>query len=291
MHQCCLSIASITIGIESPWPLRVEERFQTFIVPWRDPDVLYRILPEEPDKELKLVYNEKGCEKYSDGKTLYERVYSGVENANVFMTARQTKNLYHIYYPPEAAVTVPDDISFSRMISWEENFLDYEGFYLHSSCVNLNGKGVVFTAPSGTGKSTQAELWERYLGAETINGDRTIVKREADGWKGYGSPYAGSSDIYKNKSTDLRAIIILEQGEENRISKVSPKEAFFTLYRETVQNPWNREYMEKMMNLLERAMQELPIYKLVCRPDKGAVDLVYQTVFGNEKESDSCDRI
>lgn len=290
MYQCCLSIASVVIGIESPWSVRTEDRFQSFVIPWQEPDVLYRMLPEE-EKELTLVYNEKGCEKYSDGKTLYQRVYSGVENAKVFMTARQTKNLYHIYYPPEAEVTKPDEISFSRMLYWEENFLDHNGFYLHSSCVDLNGKGVVFTAPSGTGKSTQASLWEKYLDAETINGDRTIVKREADGWKGYGSPYAGSSYIFKNKSTELQAIIILEQGNENIISKVSPREAFITLYRETVQNPWNRNYMEKMMDLLERAMQEIPIYKLTCRPDREAVELVYNTVFGEEKGRDICDRI
>lgn len=162
--------------------------------------------------------------------------------------------------------------------------MDWNGFYLHSSCVSLNGQGVVFTAPSGTGKSTQADLWKQHLDAEILNGDRTIIRREEDGWKGYGSPYAGSSNIYVNRSTELRAIFVLEQGTENTIYRMSSREAFVFLYKETIQNPWNRSYVEKMMKLLEQAVKELPVYRLICRPDAEAVELAYQTVFGKKED-------
>lgn len=283
--RCTFSVASVTIGVEAPWPIKFEEAFKEFYIPWESPEIIYRFMPLKKEKDLTKVEGQKFV--YSDGEAMFRVVYGKLPEEAELLVYKKSERLFYIYYPEEFINEIKDDlpeVKITSMISWEENFLDHNGFYLHSSCVSLNGEGVVFTAPSGTGKSTQASLWEECLGVETINGDRTIIKREEDGWKGYGSPYAGSSYIFKNKSIDLKAIIILEQGKENVISKVSPREAFITLYKETVQNPWNPEYMDKMMNLLERAIQEIPIYRLTCRPDKGAVELVYQTVFGKRGE-------
>lgn len=288
--QYCFRVAGVTIEVNIPWKPLFEDKFVDFIVQNRNPEVCYSFQIFNNKEQLVLLSSENGISYYTDGAYFYRSAPTNLPGDPEFYVCRRSVKEYIIYYPSELDENPPEEFRFTSMISWEEHFLDYNAFYLHSSCVSLDGQGIVFTAPSGTGKSTQAELWEKYLGAEILNGDRTIVKREVNGWKGYGSPYAGSSNIYKNKSTDLQAIIILEQGSENQLSKVSPREAFVTLYRETVQNPWNREYMEKMMDLLERAMQEIPIYKLTCRPDREAVELVYKTVFGNE-EGNCCDRI
>lgn len=55
-------------------------------------------------------------------------------------------------------------------------FADVGMLVLHSAyIVTRGGEGILFSGPSGIGKSTQAALWERFAGARTVNGDRALV--------------------------------------------------------------------------------------------------------------------
>lgn len=162
----------------------------------------------------------------------------------------------------------------------ERVLIDHQGFYLHSSFVKHHGTGIVFSAPSGTGKSTQAALWEKYRGAEIINGDRTVLRKQNGGFVAYGSPYAGSSQIWKNESAPLKAIILLSQGPENVIRPAQNREAIRRLFPEILVNSWNPDFMDKVMSLLDSLIRTVPIYCLSCRPDEGAVELVERTLFG-----------
>lgn len=162
----------------------------------------------------------------------------------------------------------------------EQILLDHQGFYLHSAFVKYNGTGIIFSAPSGTGKSTQASLWEKYRGAEIINGDRTVLRKQNGGFVAYGSPYAGSSQIWKNESAPLKAIILLSQGPENVIRPAQNREAIRRLFPEILVNSWNPDFMDKVTSLLDCLIRTVPIYCLSCRPDEGAVELVERTLFG-----------
>ena len=102
------------------------------------------------------------------------------------------------------------------ILGMEDILLRHSGLLLHSSFIRCQGKAVLFSAPCGTGKSTQAELWEKYKGADIVNGDRAGLRRLDCGWAAFGLPYAGSSGIYRNESAPLEAVILLRQAEENR---------------------------------------------------------------------------
>ena len=92
--------------------------------------------------------------------------------------------------------------------------------FMHASAVEYQGKSIVFAAPSGIGKTTQAELWAKYKNATILNGDKVFLKREDDGIHAWGSPWKGSSPYGENASAPLRAIVALEQAEENSIRKL-----------------------------------------------------------------------
>lgn len=161
---------------------------------------------------------------------------------------------------------------------------------LHSSQILYNGKSILFSAPSQTGKSTQADLWVKYENSELINGDRSAIRKVDGVWTSYGLPYAGSSDIYKNIASPIAAIVILRQGKKNEIRKATKIEAFKYLYSETTVNLWDEEFINRTSNIIEGLINEVPVYMYYCLPDKSAVDKlkgvleeeVYGTTTNNE---------
>lgn len=164
------------------------------------------------------------------------------------------------------------------IIALDSLLLNHQGILLHSSFIRWKEKGLLFSAPSGTGKSTQADLWEKYEGAEIINGDRAGLRKLDNGWTAYGLPYAGSSGVYRNESAPVTAIIVLRQAEENRIRPLGPVEAVQYLYPEITVHQWDKDFVNRVMDLLMDLVFNVPIYLLECLPDQGAVELVRKTI-------------
>lgn len=161
-----------------------------------------------------------------------------------------------------------------------ENTLSALGLLnLHSSFINYNGTAILFTAPSGTGKSTQAQLWEDFAGAEQINGDRAVIRCVDGVWTAYGFPFAGSSGIYKNKSAPIRAIVVLRQAPENNLKILTEAEAFRFIYSELTVQRWNKAQLSADIDNLVKLVSEVPVYLFCCTPEQSAVELLKTTLF------------
>lgn len=166
---------------------------------------------------------------------------------------------------------------------WEQFLIQRNRLILHASLLNTQFGGLVFSGPSGIGKSTQAELWEEYEEAEQINGDRPILYKKENVWMGYGSPYAGSSKCYVNKGVPVRAIMLLAQGEDCRIMPLRKSEAFREIFRNCTVYSWDREFVERVITLVTELVSDIPIYRLICTPDQRAVEAVKELL---KKESE-----
>ena len=145
---------------------------------------------------------------------------------------------------------------------------------IHASLVETEYGGILFCGPSGIGKSTQAQLWNRYEGSRIVNGDRPILGRVEGKWLAYGSPYAGSSCVYVNAKVPLSAVVMLQQGPTCKIRKLTMAESFRSLYANAVMAPWNAENMQRICDMLQMLAVEIPVYHLVCTPDRQAVETV-----------------
>ncbi len=159
-------------------------------------------------------------------------------------------------------------------------FAFYNTILLHASCVDCDGKGVLFTGFSGVGKTTQAVLWEKFAGAEIINGDKALL-REIDG-EVYvcGLPWKGSSGYCLNRMTALKGIVILSQATENKIKRLNMLEATELFMPHLFLPHWDNECLYKAVDTFEKILKTVPVYLLECRADSEAVELTYNTVFG-----------
>lgn len=165
-------------------------------------------------------------------------------------------------------------------------FLSRDAITVHASYIETQKGAILFTAPSQTGKSTQAELWKRYTGAEIINGDRALVRKQDERWFAYGISVCGSSEICKNKKVPIRSIVVLEQGKENVIQDMSRGEKYRALLLASAVYNWDADQLEKVTEIIMQLMEEVRIIKLVCRPDEDAVRTL-QAYLREVEENDS----
>lgn len=165
-----------------------------------------------------------------------------------------------------------------NLLGLESFLLQRDGLLLHSSLIQWNGRGLLFTAPSGTGKSTQAELWNRYEGADILNGDRAALMRRDNCWTAWGLPFAGTSGIYRNDSTPVSAIVILRQGVQNKIRSLSLGEAIRYIYPELTVHRWDADFSDRVLTLLIELVSSVPVYYLECLPDESAVCLLKDSI-------------
>lgn len=156
-------------------------------------------------------------------------------------------------------------------IGLETLLLRHRGVLLHASLIEYNDKAIAFVGPSGVGKSTQADLWRTHVGARILNGDRAALRQTADGWTAYGSPYAGSSGIYCDASAPLRGVVVLQQGQENRLTPLSVEKAFRCVYPETAIHHWDARFVTDATDLCLTLLAQVPVFMLECLPNEDAV--------------------
>ena len=151
---------------------------------------------------------------------------------------------------------------------------------LHASYVDIGGEAILFTGPSGIGKSTQAALWASLAGAEIINGDRAVVRKENGRWCAFGYPSCGTSGICVNRTLPIRAIVVLEQGSNNFIDSISQAAAIRAITAATEFYPWDNNEFDLVLGISAQISSQIPILRLTCTPDINAVRALRQYLEG-----------
>ena len=154
---------------------------------------------------------------------------------------------------------------------------DYEGFFFHSSALKLDGEGYLFTALSGTGKSTHTRNWRRYFGDRVtmINDDKPIIRNINGTFYVCGTPWMGKSDIGCNTIAPVKAIYVLQRGEENHAEKISPGTVIKQLLEATLL-PKSRENMSRLLTLFNSLFAQADLFLLTCTKDADAARVAYE---------------
>lgn len=154
-----------------------------------------------------------------------------------------------------------------RLLPVRMIFQHHGVLFFHASQIAVGGVGVLFSAPSGTGKTTQAKLWKKYRNAEMICNDRTLVRKG----KTYGYPIDGSEPVISEKVHSLGAIVLLSQSSENSVIRLRPGKALTGLMPQLVFDTWSGREKEQAAELLIGLLEKYPVYLLNCTPDEAAV--------------------
>lgn len=153
---------------------------------------------------------------------------------------------------------------------------NYNGFFFHSSSLMLDNEGYLFTAVSGTGKSTHTALWRKLFKDKVvmINDDKPIIRKKDGVFYVYGTPWMGKSDIGNNIKAPVKAVYILQRGEKNSAVRVKIGSVFKNILEATVV-PTDRRDMEKLLALLDEFFSSVPLFLLTCNMDIEAAQVAY----------------
>ena len=215
-------------------------------------------------------------------------------------TAKLCENyLYSGSGEPEfSAVMTENDIAAEKSNASAENFPDYyleslavfrklcdyilsfrQGIIFHSSAIAVDGKAYLFTAPSGTGKSTHARLWREMLGdkAVMINDDKPIIRFVDGDFYVYGTPWNGKHHLDTNARAKIAAICEIRQGKENKIGKISPQEMLNVVFHQTIM-PTELDKVDNLLAILDKMLTAVPLYRLECDISREAAELSYNAM-------------
>ena len=157
-----------------------------------------------------------------------------------------------------------------------EKMVEYDTILMHGSVVAVDGEAYLFTAKSGTGKSTHTRYWREVFGERAImvNDDKPLLKLTDDGVLSCGTPWDGKHRMSTNVCLPLKAICILERGEENEIHPISAQEALPMVFQQT-HRPKN---MGKYMEIIDKLMQRVSFYRLKCNQTPEAAKMAYEAM-------------
>lgn len=201
-------------------------------------------------------------------------LYEGVEKADVVIFANQFRT--------ETAVGLPEDlyIYLESGSFFYGNLLKYNGMMLHASAVEYNGKAYLFSAPSGTGKSTHTQIWQREFGSavKVFNDDKPALRYVDGKWFAYGTPWCGKDGININMKAPLAGICFLKQAPENRIRRLSNGEAAKNIISQTMRYFRQVDNLDLMIAHVDSIVRNIPVFELENRPEPEAARLSYETM-------------
>lgn len=272
--ECKARIGGLVFRFSGCLPEDREEEFiDHFLVTQGEPDVSVQIsdvpdivFPPEKQPDYSYVYLRSYCEA---GKThRFYRRDSGSYYAHLVYENDRPNEIELMTCQSKLRWTFQQILT---CIGIEELLLQHSRAVLHASWIEKDGEAIVFSGPSGIGKSTQAALWEKYRGAQVRNGDRTLLWSRDGAEFACGLPYAGTSGICVNAAAPIRAIVVLGQGRENRIRRLPEMEAVKRLLSQLPVPKWNTPMIGLALEAASRAASAVPVYELTCLPDESAV--------------------
>lgn len=161
--------------------------------------------------------------------------------------------------------------------------LDFNTFLMHGAVVAVGDKAWLFTAPSGTGKTTHVNLWLKNIpGSYVVNGDKPLI-HIGDECTVYGTPWAGKEGMNRNIGVKLCGIVILNRGLKNHIEKVPMTQILPVLIQQSYR-PKTRVELEKTLSLLNRLGRKIPMYQLYCNMNDEAALTAYNVLSGADNE-------
>lgn len=268
------TFCNIPLEISSPRAIREDAQTALFRSAGGESPISITLdaLPELPAPQLPLLGVRGERSTWSDGVTVTRLT------RDPFRREPHLRVTYRLDEPSRVHLTAREECwpwAASSSFLWPgaalPQLLLHRGVLVfHASCIEHDGGAIFFTAPSQTGKSTQAELWRVHRGARVRNGDKAALRLDGPPMA-YGMPFSGTSGICEPFALPPRCLVVLSQAPENSIRRLGPVEALQALTPNVFADSLVPAEWAMTLSLLLELVTKIPVYHLACTPDERAV--------------------
>ena len=230
-----------------------------------------------PEPEGELVFSDPALMVYQNRNiylTYFGSASKSLDQAYMVVRREDDRSDVRVKRNPHVAAISPKTVL--KAMEMEHQLTVHSTLLFHSAFIEYQGRAILFTAPSGIGKSTQARLWCEHRGAKLINGDRSAVKVTAEGVLACGVPFAGSSDVRQNVTLPLAAIVYIAQAPRTEVFRLTGVRAFKRIWEGCSLQLWNREDVERASQTAMDVAKQVPVYYFPCTPDESAVQILQE---------------
>lgn len=224
---------------------------------------------------------------FDDGKTIIRKSdaiiketdafyilnYSGLELTKQILIKKDSKETFIFYKKPDGlsdTVLLRKEIGLVMRVPFLLKVSETGAMMLHSSSVLYKGGLVLFSASSGTGKSTHAGIWNKIFATPVINGDTNLIVIKDENAVVYGTPWCGTSNIYTSESFPLKSIVFLKQGPEDIISSLNEAESAIKIFSRLINPLWSLTDAETISWNVEILSSKIKCASLECTMNDSA---------------------
>ena len=209
---------------------------------------------------------------FSDGEKVFRKRSMGTLEGAVAEYNCNDGSVCEVHFTNKSFPVLADERYFWGSVPLAQLLLPRKAVLMHASHIDVNGSSVLFTAPCGTGKSTQAELWRIHRNAEVVNGDKAGIYFKNGKVFACGVPFCGTSGICKNRNLPLKAIVLLSQGKENSVKRLAGFEALQAVINNIYLDFLAPGERQMCIDFVIELLEKVNVFSLECTPDERAVE-------------------
>lgn len=272
-----LQIAGVVIELQGITPELLPDNTRQFASSSTlEPDVSYQFhLQDElpvPDDSWRLLYQKESISVYGKAdlelRLLFEPNYHTLYGVYV----ERDDSHIDVYYARVNTEELKIDTIFISCLSLERHFARRSCYILHCAFLAYRNQAILFSGPSGIGKSTHADLWCKHIAdTHVVNGDRCLISRNPDGsYEANAWPVCGSSQICHLDHYPIHAVVFMGQAPDNQVRELSLMQQFQRLNMQLMVNHWNADATRKAMDWMLEFCQQVTIKEYFCNMNPDA---------------------
>lgn len=180
-----------------------------------------------------------------------------------------------VYFIDNSSIWNNPNIRMWNLVHMENLLLRVNALVLHCSYLMYEGKAILFSAPSGTGKTTQAKLWEKLYPSKIVNGDKAIIQKKGGTWYACGYPFHGSADECLNEQYPIGAVVVVRQNSDDFIETLRPVKKLQAVYSESTINAWSLDAVNQSLDLIGDLVANVPVVCQQCTMQDQACHILH----------------